>query len=112
MIMIAVQAEIPAGDNATSLLGDVAIWLGIFVVLIIVLGVAAMAIRRKVNAPASTSTIGFTLADLRVMHERGEISLEEFDRARDRMLRSSKGDGPPAAATSESRVSGRIPPAR
>lgn len=116
MTILAFQAGIPAADGATSLLGDVAIWLGIFVVLIIVLGVSAMAIRRKVNAPSVNSTIGFTLADLRVMHERGELSLEEFERARDRMLGGLKQGGPDGGsggqATSESRISGRIPPPR
>ena len=112
MMMLAFQAEIPMGGGGTSLLGDVAIWLGIFVVLIIILGASAMAIRRKVNAPAAASAIGFTLADLRVMHERGELSLEEFERARDRMLGGLKQGGAGGQPTSESRISGRVPPPR
>ena len=85
---------------------------GILVVVILVGGVLAMVARRKYRTPDNASTIGFTLQDLRRMHERGELSLEEFENARSTMLGNVRGTESPGASRSESRVSGRIPPPR
>jgi hypothetical protein len=104
--------QLPPIANSGNVLGDVAPWLGIMVILIIVGGVIAMNVRRKMNGGDDSSGIGFTLSDLRAMHERGELTLEEFQRARDKMLGSVRGRESSSPAGSESRISRRVPPRR
>jgi len=46
-------------------------------------------IRRKLIEPPST-TITFTLSDLRKLQDQGDISTEEYDRAKESIIRSVK----------------------
>lgn len=72
-------------------MADVMIWLVVIVGLAVVLGVVAVIIRRRSLGDTGPS-IGFTLADLRAMHESGEISDEEFATAKARMLGTAKAE--------------------
>ena len=84
----------------------------ILAAVIIVGGVLAMFVRRWFRSTEPSSGIGFTLEDLRLMHDRGELTLEEFENARARMVRNVRGTDSSRPDRSESRVSGRIPPPR
>ena len=54
----------------------------------------------------------FTLEDLRKMHERGELTLDEFEHARNKMFNRVRGTDAQAPGAGVSRVSGRVPPPR
>ncbi len=55
----------------------------------IVGGVIIFIIRRKLIEPPST-TITFTLSDLRKLQDQGDISTEEYDRAKESIIQSVK----------------------
>ena len=75
---------------AGGLFSDVAPWLAALVGLVVV-GFLLMAwIRRTVNDPSSPAQQAFTLQDLRDMRDSGELSEEEFERARAGMIGSLK----------------------
>ncbi len=65
---------------------DIFLWLGVIVLAAIVLGVIALVLRRVLMGEQAAPQIGFTLADLRRLHEDGELSDEEFAQAKGRML--------------------------
>ena len=98
-----------------TLLNDVLPWVGMFVLLILLGGGLAMLIRRSIFA-GSEPTVGFTLEDLREMRERGEITTEEFEQSRSRMMAALKEKPSPesrlAGSLSASRKSSAIPPPR
>ncbi|MFI4861582.1 MAG: SHOCT domain-containing protein [Phycisphaerales bacterium JB063] len=62
-------------------------WLGMIVLAAVVMTVLAL-ILRKLLLPGSDEPVnmGFTLADLREMHAKGELTDEEFDQAKRQML--------------------------
>ena len=101
-----------AADAGVGLFESVLFVSAILVVVILVGGVIAMFARRRYRSPADDSTIGFTLEDLRRMQERGELSLDEFQNARDKMFSKVRGTDDHRPSSTESRVSGRIPPPR
>ena len=90
-------------------------WLGLLVLLVLVGGAVAILIRRRM-AIDERPTIGFTLGDLRAMRDRGEISEEEFEQAREKMVRAVRGDPAPRISQTvrprEARAVGAIPPRR
>jgi hypothetical protein len=53
----------------------------------IVGSVLILTLRRKLKEPTST-TIAFTLGDLRKLRDQGDISAEEYDRAKDSIIQS------------------------
>jgi hypothetical protein len=59
----------------------------------IVGSVLILALRRKLKEPTS-STIAFTLGDLRKLRDQGDISAEEYDRAKDSIIQSVKKTTP------------------
>ncbi len=66
-------------------------WCGILLAAAIALALTALAIRKKLNQPdVPTIATGFTLADFRDMHERGDLTQEEFERARARIIASQR----------------------
>ena len=101
-----------AADAGLGLFESVLFVSAILVAVILVGGVIAMLARRRYRSPEESSTIGFTLEDLRRMHERGELSLDEFQNARDKMFSKVRETDVHRLSSSESRVSGRIPPPR
>lgn len=60
---------------------EITLWLGVLALLIIAAVVAAALIRRAVRG-GSSAAAGFTLAQLREMHERGDLTDEEYQAAR------------------------------
>ena len=90
-------------------------WLGLLVLLVLIGGAVAILIRRRM-AIDERPTIGFTLGDLRAMRDRGEISEEEFEQARDRMVTAVRGESaariPQTVRPRETRAVGAVPPRR
>ena len=75
-----------AGPAAGTGFSDVAIWLAVLGLLVIVGGVVLLHLRRRMGRDESAPPTGFTLHDLREMHARGELTDEEFQRARTALL--------------------------
>ncbi len=71
---------------AGGLFSDVAPWLALLAGLCLIGFVVMVWIRRSIHDESSSSAPGFTLQDLRDMRASGELSDEEFERARARML--------------------------
>ena len=69
-----------------------AFWLGIALLLAVVVigGVVVMWARRNAKAPDEPPPQGFTLEDLRRLHERGEITRREFETARDALIQRTR----------------------
>lgn len=72
-------------DKSSRLLADILPWLILLLGLVVVGGVIIYAIRRYLRHDAS-STEDFTLADLRRMHAAGELTDEQFERAKAMMI--------------------------
>ncbi|MBC01691.1 MAG: hypothetical protein CMJ34_00095 [Phycisphaerae bacterium] len=101
-----------AVDSGVGLFESVIVVCGILVVVILAGGTIALIARRRYRHQDHGVSIGFTLEDLRLMHERGELTLEEFENAREKMLGKVRGIDGGSPSRSESRVSGAIPPPR
>jgi len=69
---------------------EIFIWLGAIIVAAIVLGVVAMVLRKLLLGGDEAPAIGFTLADLRELHVKGELSDAEFEQAKGRMLAQNR----------------------
>ncbi|MEM1110008.1 MAG: SHOCT domain-containing protein [Planctomycetota bacterium] len=73
---------------------EVFFWAGVLVVAAALVALAFMLIRKRLRAlddePAAINPMGFTLADLREMHAQGQMSDEEFDFAKRKMLARTK----------------------
>ena len=70
-----------------TLFGDMIPWLGLLVVIVLLGGGLAILIRRRITSNAGSSKIGYTLEDLRQLRDAGELSQEEFDLARQAMIK-------------------------
>jgi hypothetical protein len=65
------------------------IWSLVLIAVIVGAFVAVMLVKKWVNQPVESglgAQAGFTLSDLRRLHKSGEISNEEFEKARARIL--------------------------
>lgn len=71
--------------------------LGVLVLIVIVGAVALLLVKRwwkgESQAPA-----GFTLGDLRALRDSGEISVAEYERAKEQMVRKVRSQGTSAKA--------------
>ncbi len=84
-----------AGSGAASrLFSEVMPWLLLLMGLVIVGGVIIMLARRLLNDTSSSTQPGFTLHELRTLHTKGELTDEEFDRAREAMIARLADSGP------------------
>ena len=81
-----------------TLLADVLPWLILLLGLVIVGGVIILWIRRSISATNSLTAgdTGFTLYELRELHRKGELSNEEFERAREAIIGSFQAKDEPA----------------
>jgi len=86
--------------RSLSAVGDILLYLGIIVGAAILLVVIGLVVRKKFQAddePAIRTS--FTLSDLRQMHQQGQLTDEEFDRAKKALIARSRAaydadDGP------------------
>lgn len=78
--------------GGTPAMAKVLIWCAVLLAAAIVLGVAALWLRRRLlsEEDADPVSMGFTLTDLRRMHEEGQLSDEEFDFARRKMVAKTR----------------------
>lgn len=61
-------------------------WLGLLVLLVIAGGVVIFYVRRMLNSNQSIDSPGFTLQSLRELHAAGELTDEEFEKAKAAMI--------------------------
>jgi hypothetical protein len=83
-------SEIPATQPHSEV--DVLMW-GAILIVIVVLGAAfIMLLRRRLTAMpmGSSHEAGFSLADLRAMRDRGEITPEEYEQTRANVIAKVK----------------------
>lgn len=73
-------------SDGSQLFTQVLPWLIVLMVGVIVGGVAIMLVRRQFNSGSRKPAGGFTLQDLRDLHARGELTDEEFQRAKTLMI--------------------------
>ncbi len=84
-----------AGSGAASrLFSEVMPWLLLFMGLVIVGGVIIMLARRLLNDTSASPRPGFTLHELRTLHTKGELTDEQFERARETMIARVADSGP------------------
>ena len=80
----------PADVDAVAIL----ISAGVLVVIVLLGAVAVMFARRRMKGDdgdiADVPAAGFTLGDLKRMHEAGQISSAEFERARNKVVAATK----------------------
>jgi hypothetical protein len=70
---------------------DRVIVVGLILIGLIVVGaVATMYVRRWLKQDEEAPPMGFTLGDLREMHRKGQITNEEFERARGQMVAATR----------------------
>ena len=70
--------------------GKLFVWSLILVAVVVVGFTVVVWVKRRIQQPDSTPTLGFSLADLRELHRTGKISDAEFERARGKMAASLK----------------------
>jgi uncharacterized membrane protein len=61
--------------------------LGVLVLIVLVGAVALLLIKRWWKSESEATTPGFSLGDLRAMRDAGEISVAEYERAKEHMVR-------------------------
>ena len=86
-----------SADKSSRLFADIAPWLIVLVGVVLVGGVLIYLLRRWLRGDQSGSLGGFTLQDLRDLHKAGELSDEEFDRAKAQMIGRLKSAAQPPA---------------
>jgi hypothetical protein len=70
---------------------DVFMWGGILIGVVVVGSVFIMLLRRRMNAGhSSAQDAGFSLSDLRAMRDRGEITSDEYEQTRARVIAKVK----------------------
>ena len=100
-------------DKSSRLFAEVLPWLLLLLGVIIVGGVIIFLARRYVHSSSAGQAGGFTLHDLRELHDAGELSDEEFERAKAQMIGRLKSPAPTiatAATRPESKTNGSSPP--
>jgi hypothetical protein len=95
MKMMAMRmAWLAAGELTAAERGKLLWALGILLLIVVVGGVALMVFRRRLTEKESgnkSMDAGFSLSDLRAMRDRGEITAEEYERTRARVVARVKG---------------------
>ena len=82
-----------AQQNPAQATRDILLWAGVGFVLILVLGLLVLLALRLMNRPpAQGPPLGFSLAELKQMHTRGQLTDEEFARARAAILSRTRAD--------------------
>lgn len=104
--MLTLAQQAPIGDgNPGSLFPQVALWLGVMAVAAVIGSVVFMFLARRLRSEPEDEPDGFTLEGLRVLHRRGDLTDEEFERARAKIIEAAQRR-PPARG----RVAGKAGP--
>lgn len=86
-------------------IGPYLLTIGVLILAVVVLGIVVVLLRRRLLAKDAAADHGGLLDGLRGMRDRGEISVEEYDAARRRMV--AKLSGQPVAPGPSAPVRGR-----
>jgi hypothetical protein len=73
--------------------GPVLAWSGVLIAVLLIAMFWAMRLKRKLKQEddvASVPAAGFTLSDLRQMHKAGQISDEEFNKAKEKIVAAAQ----------------------
>ncbi len=92
------MAQFTVSGGAQSISEERLLMWGGILILIVLLGFFAIAaVRRRfaVSSRQQTQDPGFSLSSLREMRDSGEITPEEYDRMRARVIAKVKGQPPP-----------------
>jgi hypothetical protein len=88
-----------AQGRAGAPTGDVLLWVGVLIAMIMGATIAILIMRKRLLAEDTQADSGSFMDELREARNRGEITPEEFDATRARLIEKMKGTGPdPAAA--------------
>ncbi len=85
-------------SDASQLFSDLLPWLLLLIVFVVIGGIALYLIRRTINPTADNPNEPFTLEGLRRMRSQGQITDEEFAKARTAMISRMKADAPTLSA--------------
>lgn len=77
-------------DPDASDYGTIIMWSLLLIGLIVVGWVTVLQIKRRLQRPDVTAGAGFTLSDLRQLHKSGQMSDEEFERAKARVVDAAR----------------------
>jgi hypothetical protein len=83
----------PLQLSATNIPLDKILWASLGLVAFLIFGFLVVTqVKRRMNAGDSdpTAASGFTLSDLRELHESGQMSDEEFERAKGRVIAAAR----------------------
>ena len=81
-------------------------------VALVVVGLVVVShVRRRLNAADQPQSSGFMLSDLRRLHKEGQMSDEEFERAKARVIEAAKRAAARDAAKPEGKRDGAAPDA-
>ncbi len=84
--------------------GQVLLWVGVLIGAVIAASVVVLVLRRKLLSPDhSVDNPASIMESLRVMRDRGEISLEEYERTRQAMIARATGKPIPRSAPAPAR---------
>ena len=77
-------------DSTNDSLRPVLLW-SVVLIGFLLAGFALVSwLKRRLHQPDEQVSMGFSLADLRDLHRKGQISTEEYDRARAKLVASLK----------------------
>lgn len=77
-------------QDAERLFAEILPWIGLLAIFILLGGGVAIWLRKRMAVNGDDSSAGFILADLRRMRDQGEISPEEFESAKSKMIEGIK----------------------
>jgi hypothetical protein len=77
-------------QDAERLFAETLPWIGLLAIFILLGGGIAIWLRKRMAVNGDDSSAGFILADLRRMRDQGEISPEEFESAKSKMIEGIK----------------------
>jgi cytochrome c-type biogenesis protein CcmH/NrfF len=82
---MAVAMTLLAQDSSS---GDILLWSLLLIILVLGLFIVVAVLRKKMSPNEDFHGVGFNLSDLRQMHKKGQMSDEEFQRAKQALLAS------------------------
>jgi hypothetical protein len=85
-------------------------WSLILVAFIVAGWVTVWQVRRRLTGSDETAGTGFTLSDLRRLHKSGQMSDEEFERAKAQVVDAARRATAREAAAAAGKQPGRHPP--
>ena len=89
---IPIRLGVPwVGQTEPDRLG-IALWSGVLILFLLAMFVVVMAIRRWLKHDDVSTPHGFSLGDLRALHRQGQLTDDEFELARARMIGSAQRD--------------------